>query len=63
MTREEKKKNKEIPVCLDLCEHCVYIENGDFICDETNQLVISDWTPGICLCPENKKHLNYRKKS
>jgi len=48
---EEKPK----PVCLDLCEHCTYIECGDFICDITNDVTIVDWKPFPCSCLEKRR--------
>ena len=27
------------------CAHCLYLEEGDHICDMTNEIVIEDWTP------------------
>lgn len=41
-----------IPSCLDLCEHCVYIECGDYICDINNDVTIVDWKPFPCVCPD-----------
>lgn len=26
-----------------VCDHCQYIGEGDFLCDKTNTIVISDW--------------------
>lgn len=40
-------------ICTDLCEHCIYIECGDFICDVTDDVTIVDWKPFPCECPEN----------
>lgn len=27
------------------CNNCTYIGEGDYICDMTNEVVISDWQP------------------
>ena len=38
--------------CDDTCENCLYIGEGDFICDILHVLVIEDWVPlndGICI--------------
>ena len=32
-------------VCSDKCEHCIYIGEGDFICDLNLAIVIEDWIP------------------
>ena len=41
--------------CDDTCENCIYICEGDFICDIKNELVISDWIPlnNFCLLEED----------
>ena len=43
--------------CSDLCEHCMYIESGDFVCDVTHDATIVDWKPFSCVCPK-KRRLN-----
>ena len=35
--------------CSDTCPHCVYIGDGDFICDLYPELVIEDWIPERCI--------------
>lgn len=49
-----KKKNR---VCDDTCENCVYIGEGDFICDEAQEIVISDWVSiyGKCIVEKEDK--------
>lgn len=29
----------------DICPYCQYIGDGDSLCDETNEIVLSDWVP------------------
>ena len=43
--RDKRKKE-----CDDQCDHCLYIGEGDFICDIDNDIVISEWLPikGTC---------------
>lgn len=43
-------------VCDDTCDNCIYIGEGDFICDEAQELVIDEWIPvyGKCIL-ENKE--------
>lgn len=48
-------KSKPEPQCTDTCEHCVYIEEGDFICDVTNDVTIVGWKPFPCSCPKRRK--------
>ena len=36
--RDKRKKE-----CDDQCDHCLYIGEGDFICDIDNDIVISEW--------------------
>ena len=43
-------------VCSDRCEHCIYIGEGDFICDLRNDIVIQDWIAiGSCESKDNKQ--------
>lgn len=38
----EQEKQKLIKVCA-TCEHCVYICEGDYLCEETNHIVYTDY--------------------
>ena len=43
--------------CTGLCEHCVYIEDGDFICNVHNDggdVTIVDWKPFPCICTKKR---------
>lgn len=51
----DKTKSKPEPQCTDTCEHCVYIEEGDFICDVTDDVTIVGWKPFPCSCPKRRK--------
>lgn len=51
MTNKQIKK----PICIDLCEHCIYIDTGDFICDIKKEITIKNWIPSICLCPKKRR--------
>lgn len=44
--------------CTDTCEHCVYIEEGDFICDINNDVTIVGWKPFSCSCPKKRRNSN-----
>ena len=48
-------KNKLPKICTDICEHCLYIETGDFLCEIINEITIEDWKPKICPCPKKRK--------
>lgn len=41
-------------MCDDTCDNCIYIGEGDFICDLVQDIVISDWIPVYGKCIENK---------
>ena len=28
-----------------VCDECLYIGEGDFLCDRHQEIVVSDWTP------------------
>lgn len=48
MSKSHRKKNRK-PLtqninCLN-CNHCIYIGEGDHICDMTNDIVTDDWQP------------------
>lgn len=49
------KPDKESPCCTDLCEHCQYVEEGDFYCEVVQDMTIEDWIPKICPCPNKRK--------
>ena len=57
---KSKKKKNHLPVCSDQCENCLYICEGDFICDVVNELVISDFIPiyDYCIAKEQKHDKN-----
>jgi hypothetical protein len=51
-----EKQNKEPLMCTDTCEHCHYIEEGDFVCDTTMEdVVIVGWCPMECICPKKRR--------
>lgn len=40
------KKQKKKKVCDPaVCDDCIYIGDGDFLCDKFQEIVISDWEP------------------
>lgn len=45
--KPKKKKKKECFCDPAVCDHCMYICEGDFICNEQVEpvMVIADWTP------------------
>ena len=43
---ETISKKIKIRICdPSICDSCIYIGDGDCICDETMEVVISDWQP------------------
>lgn len=42
--KRKKNKIKTTRICNE-CVNCVYIGEGDSICDENNEIVLEDWTP------------------
>ena len=59
MTAEKPK-----PMCSDLCEHCNYIECGDFVCDVVyDEVTIIAWKPFPCVCPEKRRLVNDSRRS
>lgn len=52
-------------ICDDTCENCLYICEGDFICEVLNEIVIDEWVPvyGKCIVEERKLNERNRKKN
>lgn len=50
MAKNRDKRNKGGKPCDDSCDNCMYIGEGDFMCDIDNEIVISEWMPikGTC---------------
>lgn len=48
MSKNHRKKNRK-PMTKQIncfnCNHCIYIGEGDHICDMTNDIVTDDWQP------------------
>lgn len=42
-------------ICDDTCPNCIYIGEGDFICDELMEIVIDDWIPVYFECKFRKE--------
>ena len=39
-------KNKAKKFCdPGICDECIYIGDGDFLCDKLQEIVVSDWQP------------------
>ena len=53
--RLPKERNTKTPQCSDQCEHCIYIEEGDFMCDVAQDVTIVDWKPFPCACPKKRQ--------
>lgn len=50
MKKRKNNRRREKPRMCDpgMCEHCQYIGEGDFICDEGREgpvIVVEDWMP------------------
>lgn len=62
MTKDEiKNRNSKYKAelqCIDLCEHCIYIESGDLICDVNNDVTIVGGKPFPCVCPKKRRLKN-----
>ena len=52
---KKRKMKKKTRVCDDTCDNCIYIGEGDFICDKKSELVIENWFPvfGYCLLEDS----------
>ena len=52
----EENEKIEVKCTPESCECCQYIGDGDFICDELQELVVEDWTQvGHSPCPKHGK--------
>lgn len=47
MAKVKPKKQKKQKITCDpgVCDNCMYICEGDFLCDKYEELVVSDWQP------------------
>ena len=43
--KKNKKQEKQIFCNPDICEHCMYIGEGDSMCEITGEIVLEDWIP------------------
>lgn len=47
---------EKVKSCTDQCIHCIYIGDGDFICNiRKEDVTIAGWNPGECICPNKKE--------
>ncbi len=61
MTDKIKNRNSKQKAelrCTDLCKHCIYIDDGDFICDVNNVVTIVSRAPSPCVCPKKRRLKN-----
>lgn len=50
----KRKRRKQPKTCYE-CENCLYVGEGDHICDMSMTIVISDWEPtDEFMCCKNK---------
>ena len=43
---KKKTKNKKKKYCEpSACDECIYIGEGDFVCETLQEIVVSDWQP------------------
>lgn len=43
--KEMLEELKSAPICIN-CEHCIYIGDGDSICDANEpRIILADWEP------------------
>lgn len=55
-----KKKQRKTKMCdPGMCDECIYIGDGDFLCDKYQAFVVEDWEAGddylICQGKGNKE--------
>lgn len=66
--KEKKKKrpSERKPRFCDpgACANCQYIGEGDFLCDEHQEIVVSDWEPTehYMMCRKKKVRVNNGRK-
>ena len=42
----KKKKFQKHRICApEVCDDCVYICEGDFLCEKQQEIVVADWQP------------------
>lgn len=53
-----RARNKRKKICdPGMCDECLYIGEGDFLCDKYQTIVVSDWEPteDYLICKEGRK--------
>jgi len=47
MAKGKPKKKKQSTVACDpaVCDDCIYIGEGDFLCERYQEIVVSEWEP------------------
>lgn len=45
--KKKKKRPTATPKMCDpgICDNCLYIGEGDFLCDKYQEIVVGDWQP------------------
>ena len=43
--KPQKKKRPQLMCDPGVCDDCLYICEGDFLCDKYEELVVADWQP------------------
>ena len=62
-----KKKTKRKKIMNDkvcdpwMCNECVYLGEGDFLCEKYNEMVLSDWEPTDDFLMCVKEHIDLQK--
>lgn len=49
MSKKKRKHPENNRICHN-CSKCLYIGEGDYICEDSNDIVISGWQPTECFC-------------
>jgi hypothetical protein len=57
---EEKRSSHCNP---DACPNCLYIGEGDSMCDITNVIVLDNWIPTGADCPKTKPKKKKKKRA
>lgn len=60
MKKKDKPKKRIREKFCDpgMCDECVYIGEGDFLCEKYNEIVLSDWEPtdDFMMCIKEKRN-------
>ena len=60
--KKKKKQTREVYCNPDICDNCIYIGEGDSVCDVTHKIVLSDWVPTDDFMGKGCVHISKKRR-